>query len=90
MNGNGFPIQGDYGDSVIKLAVDPSTSPTNQNINGWGLKVVDYFTPSNEVYLDDDDLDLSGGIVLLPDQPGPYPDELVGSRQAGHDLRDQS
>jgi hypothetical protein len=44
---NGFPIHGDYGDSFLKLAVDPTTSPTHQNVNGWGLKVVDYFTPFN-------------------------------------------
>ncbi len=83
MDANGFPIQGDYGDSIIKLAADPSTSPTNQNINGWGLKVVDYFTPSNELYLDDNDLDLSGGLLVLPDQPGPYPHELVGAGKQG-------
>src|SRR5208283_5820168 len=83
LDANGFPIQGDYGDSIIKLAVDPSTSPTNQNINGWGLKVVDYFTPSNELYLDNNDLDLSGGVLLLPTQPGPYPDELVVSGKQG-------
>ncbi len=83
LDDNGFPDQGDYGDSYIKLAVDPTTSPTNQNINGWGLKVADYFTPSNEEYLNDHDLDLSGGLVVLPEQPGPYPDELVGSGKQG-------
>ncbi|MGA7501701.1 MAG: hypothetical protein WBX00_33630, partial [Isosphaeraceae bacterium] len=84
MDANGFPIQGDYGDSFIKLAADPSTSPINQNINGWGLKVVDYFTPSNELTLDENDLDLgSGGLILLPDQPGPYPHELVGAGKQG-------
>ncbi len=84
LNSSGFPIDGDYGDSVIKLAVDPSSSPTNQNINGWGLKVGDYFTPDNEQTLDDDDLDLdSGGIMLLPPQPGPYPKELVAAGKQG-------
>ena len=62
-----FPTDGDYGDTVLKLAADPTTSSTHQNINGWGLKVVDYFTPFNQQTLNDDDLDLgSTGPVLLP------------------------
>ena len=68
LNAQGFPILGDYGDSFVKLSVDPSTTAANQNINGWGLKVVDYFTPSNQQALDDIDADLgSGGPMLLPD-----------------------
>ena len=53
---DGRPIGGDYGDSFIKLAVDPTTSPTDQNSNGWGLKVADYFTPYNQLALSNADL----------------------------------
>ncbi len=54
----------DYGDSFEKL------SPTGT--------VVDYFTPSVQSTLDADNLDLgSGGVLLLPTQSGPYPDEMV-------------
>jgi hypothetical protein len=64
---NGFPIDHDYGDAVIKLAVDPTSSATNQNGNGWGLKVADFFVPSNQYELNAIDLDLgSGGVTLLP------------------------
>ena len=36
---NGFPIDGNYGDSFIKIAVDTThNSPTNQNMNGWGMQ----------------------------------------------------
>ena len=63
---NGFPIDKDYGDSVIKLTPDASTVSA-QNGNGWGLKVADYFTPSNQLQLNNLDLDLgSGGATLLP------------------------
>jgi fibronectin type 3 domain-containing protein len=63
---NGFPIDHDYGDSLLKLTPDSSTV-TSQNGNGWGLKVSDYFTPSNQFQLNSLDLDLgSGGVDLLP------------------------
>ena len=63
---NGFPIDADYGDTVLKLTPDSSTA-ASPNINGWGLKVADYFTPSNQLQLNDKDLDLgSGGATLLP------------------------
>ncbi len=42
-------------------------------------KLSDYFTPFNHSSLDCCDLDLaSGGPVLLPDQPGPFPHIMVG------------
>ncbi len=54
---NGFPNQGDYGNSFLKL----STS-------GGTLAVSDYFTMYNEVTESGSDQDLgSGGIMLLPD-----------------------
>jgi hypothetical protein len=65
--GNGtfdLPMGGvDYGDSVLKLSN-----------SGAGLAVADYFTPYNQAVLDNVDDDLgSGGPLLLPDQPGPFP-----------------
>jgi len=62
-----FPSEGDYGDSVVKIAVDPTSTPSNPDINGWGLQVLDYFTPSDQQSLDDNDTDYgSGGPLLLP------------------------
>jgi hypothetical protein len=82
----GLPNLGDYGDSFIKLAVDPNSSPTNQNINGWGLKAVDYFTPQDQSTLNGGDIDLgSGGPLILPDAVGStsHPQLLVGSGKEG-------
>ena len=71
LNGQGFPTNGNYGDSVLKIARDPSTGPSNQNVNGWGLKVADYFTPHNQATLGYNNIDLgSGGLILLPSQYG--------------------
>jgi len=76
-----LPLDGDYGDAILKLAIDPSANqnslnvksppttytPDGQNLNGYGLKVVDFFVPSNVLYLNFADEDLgSGGVTLLP------------------------
>jgi hypothetical protein len=85
LNANGFPAEGDYGDSIVKLAFDPNGT-SQPNINGYGLKVVGYFTPSDQQSLDDLDLDVgSGGTVLLPSSAGSAadPNLLVEGSKAG-------
>ena len=63
----------DLGDSIVKL-----------NLSGNTLNLIDYFTPYNEDSLDDADFDVgSGGAVLLPDQPGSHPHELVEAGKEG-------
>lgn len=57
LDANGFPSQGDYGNSFVKMAT-----------TGGTLKVADYFAMYNGVAESNGDVDLgSGGIVLLPD-----------------------
>ena len=69
-------VQGDYGDTVVKLAPGPA-----------GLTVTDYFTPSNQAYLQRRDLDLgSGGILLLPDQAGDHPHVMITGGKEGRIL----
>ncbi len=67
LDAQGFPVKGSYGESMIKLAVDNTTTQANQNLNGWGLKVADYFAPSIVASLNGDDADFGcGGPLLLP------------------------
>lgn len=72
--GNGTfdaPTGSDYSMSLVKL--DPR-----------GTEVQDFFAPSNAVKLSARDLDLSsGGVVLLPDQPGEFPHEAVIAFKTG-------
>jgi len=57
MDANGFPSQGDYGNSFVKI------SPASA-----GLAVLDYWTMFNEIAESKIDQDLgSGGLMLLPD-----------------------
>jgi chitodextrinase len=60
----------DYGDSVVRLSAAGT--------------VQDYFTPHNQNALNNGDVDLgSGGVMLLPDQPGAHPHELVAGGKGG-------
>jgi hypothetical protein len=62
----------EYGDNILKL------SATN------GLAVVDYFAPYNQATLESLDQDMgSGGLLFLPDQPGPFPHLMVGAGKEG-------
>jgi hypothetical protein len=61
------------GDTLLKLGT------TNQV-----LTLLDYFTPFDQLDLDNTDTDLgSGGVVLMPDQPGPFPHILVQAGKEG-------
>ena len=63
----------DVGESVLKLT-----------LNNGALNLADYFTPYNQQSLSDKDKDLaSGGVLLLPDQPGPFPHEMVAAGKEG-------
>ena len=71
--GNGiFDGVTEFGDSFVKLGT------------GGSLAVADYFTPFNQAALATADTDIgSGGLMLLPDQPGALPHLLVGAGKEG-------
>jgi hypothetical protein len=63
----------DYGEAILKLATA-----------GGGLTVADWFTPFNYSALNAQDADFgSGGVVLLPDQAGAHPHELITAGKQG-------
>jgi hypothetical protein len=62
----------DYSDCFLRLTTSS------------GIAVADYFSPYNQGIMGADDLDLgSGGVVVLPTQPGPVPNLLVGGGKTG-------
>lgn len=65
LDGQGFPLDANYGDCFLKLTPDGSFA-NNPNPNGWGLAVSDYFTPKNNGDINSADLDLGscGPIVV--------------------------
>ena len=66
----GDPFSG-YNDSVLRLGASD-------------LSVLDYFTPSNENYLEQKDLDFgSGADVFMPDNASSTPHEVIGGGKDG-------
>ncbi len=60
-----------YTHAVLKLSANP-------------MELVDFFIPWSVAFLNDHDLDLSGGTPLvLPDQDGPFPHVLVATGKQG-------
>jgi hypothetical protein len=84
-SGNGtFDADGggcNYGDTILKMGM--VTGRTKSTVSHkFGVK--DYFTPENQDFLNESDTDLgSGGVVLLPQQPGTDNQLLVLSGKEG-------
>jgi hypothetical protein len=60
-----------------------STSVLKLSQSGSSLGLADWFTPYNHLYLSANDLDLAQSVLILPDQPGPYPHELIAIGKEG-------
>jgi fibronectin type 3 domain-containing protein len=81
-NGNLFFVTGngifdvntggpDYGDTLMQLTPQGT--------------VVDYFTPMDQQNMNDNDIDFgSGGVLPLPDQPGPFPHLAIAAGKNGN------
>lgn len=66
-------IYGATGDGPFTDGVDLGQSVFKLAQGDGALQLADWFTPYNEEYLDEHDLDLSEPVLVLPDQTGPYP-----------------
>jgi uncharacterized protein YjdB len=72
-SGNGNYDATDVGDSVLKLTLSGNT-----------LSLTDYFTPFDQGNDDSSDLDVASvGVLLLPDQAGNNPHELIAGSKEG-------
>ena len=61
----------DYGDSLMRMNAS--------------LKVLDYFTPMDQICRQENDMDLaSSGPLVLPTQTGKYPSEIIQSGKGGN------
>jgi hypothetical protein len=82
-------IDDNTGDVYLITGVDlgdpaPDYNDSAMRLQASDLSVLDYFKPSNESYLRDNDADFgSGSPILMPDNPSQYPHELIGGGKDG-------
>lgn len=76
-------IYAETGEGYYAPGTNLSTSVLKLTQSGSGLYLADWFTPYNHQYLSSGDWDLDDADVILPDQPGTYPHELVAVGKAG-------
>ena len=67
-----FTPGANFGSSVLRLTQ-----------SGNNLQVADWFTPWNQAYLSQNDLDLNDAVLLLPDQPGSHPHLALAAGKEG-------
>jgi hypothetical protein len=88
--GGGAPAMDDStGDLYIISGVDagdpaPDYNDSALRMRAADLSVLDYFKPSNESFLRQNDADFgSGSPIIMPENSSPYPHELIGGGKDG-------
>jgi hypothetical protein len=76
-------IYAQTGEGPFTAGTNLSSSVLKLSQSGTTLALADWFTPYNQQYLSAHDLDLNDGVLILPDQPGPYPHELITGGKEG-------
>ncbi len=76
-------IYGETGEGFYAAGTNLSISVLKLSQTGTTLGLADFFTPYNQQYLSSHDLDLNDGVLILPDQPGLYPHELIAEGKEG-------
>ena len=76
-------IYGETGEGFYSPGTNLSESVLKLSQVGTTLTLADWFTPFNYPYLSDTDLDMAEGVLILPDQPGPFPHEAIAVGKEG-------
>jgi hypothetical protein len=82
-------IDDSTGDIYLITGVDindpaPDYNDSAMRLRAGDLSELDFFKPSNETLLRDNDADFgSGSPIIMPDNPSPYPHELIGGGKDG-------
>jgi hypothetical protein len=76
-------IYAETGEGFYASGSNLSTSVLKLSQIGPILSLVDWFTPSSHQFLSANDLDLAEGVLILPDQPGSFPHELIAIGKEG-------
>lgn len=76
-------IYAEDGEGYYAPGTNLSTSVVRLRQVGNELSLADWFTPFIHQYLSANDLDLTGGVIILPDQSGPVMHEAIGIGKQG-------
>jgi outer membrane protein assembly factor BamB len=76
-------IYSETGEGFYSAGTNLSISVLKISQFGTTLALGDWFTPYNRQDLSDKDRDLNNAPLILPDQPGPYPHELIAEGKEG-------
>ena len=82
-------IDDSTGDLYLITGVDlndpaPDYNDSAMRLQASDLTILDYFKPSNEAYLRQNDADFGAGSpIIMPDNPSQYPHELIGGGKDG-------
>ena len=76
-------IYAETGEGYYSAGSNLSISVIKLSQSGSSLLLADWFTPYNHTSLSTNDQDLNDGVLVLPDQPGTYPHEMIAEGKAG-------
>jgi hypothetical protein len=76
-------IYAETGEGFYAPGTNLSTSVFKLSQAGTTLSLADWFTPYNYPTLSSTDMDMAEGVLILPDQPGPFPHEAIAVGKEG-------